>query len=102
MGNRTQNKKIKQEQYKEVRELYEELKSLRRVAIIYRVDKGTISKIVNPVQAEKAKINARLQSHVYRERLKTDKERQLKRNESMRKHRKHKHELYLKGELKDD
>jgi len=47
--------KILPSEYKKVKTLYRELKSLRAVGKIYKVDKKTISLIVNPKVKEKQK-----------------------------------------------
>ena len=93
--------KILPSQYEQVKEDYIKLKSLRKVALKYGVDKATISKIVNPNQAERMRQQAIKSSIELRERIKRDDEYRLKRNESMRKHRKYKDDLYKQGKLKE-
>ena len=89
--------KIPKSKYGEIVEKYEELNSLRKVADIYNVNKGTIRKIVNTDYYEQQKEGNKLRSKAYRERIKQDSSLRERRNECMRNHRKYKKELSDKG-----
>lgn len=96
--NETQDrrKKLTTEQRKEIRDLYETgCYSLNGLAKIYEVSKKTILLIVNDASTEKAK-QYRKDNWIQWQRTGEE------HNKAIKKTRKYKHELYLKGELKED
>lgn len=89
-------KRLTEEQRKEIRELYGTgLYSLNGLAKRYEVSKKTILLIVNENSAEKAK-------QYRKEHWKEWQRVGEKHNEAIKKTRRYKQELYLKGELKED
>lgn len=89
-------KKLTEEQRKEIKELYSTgLYSLNGLAKRFEVSKKTILLIVNEESAEKAK---QYRKDNWREWQRTGEEH----NKAIRNTRKYKHELYIKGELKED
>ena len=89
-------KKMTEEQREEIRELYSTgLYSLNGLAKQYNVSKKTILLIVNKESAERAK---EYRKEHWREWARKGEEW----NEVVRKYRKYKQELYLKGELKEE
>jgi len=95
-GLQDKRKKLTDEQREEIRELYGTgCYSLNGLAKKYSVSKKTILLIVNKDSSEKAR---QYRKEHWREWQRTGKEW----NETVKKYRKHKQELYLKGELKDE
>lgn len=95
--------KIQPSQYEEIKELYASGEySLRGLGKLYGVDKGTISKIVNPEQAKRIREQSIRSSITYRERLKSDRELKEMRNKHMREYRARKHDLYKSGLIGND
>lgn len=89
-------RKLTTEQRKEIAELYAtEDYSLNDLAKKYNVSKKTILLIVNKDSAEKAK-------KYRKEHWKEWQRKGEEHNKAIAKTRKYKHELYLKGELKED
>lgn len=89
-------KRLTEEQRKEIKELYSTgLYSLSGLAKRFEVSKKTILLIVNSDSAEKAK---QYRKEHWREWQRTGKEH----NEAIKKTRRYKQSLYLKGELKED
>lgn len=89
-------RKLTDEQKEQIRELYETgLVSQRELARQFNVNRSTIQIIVNPNRAVKVKQRIKEHWKDYR----PDKEAW---SETMRKHRRYKQELYLKGELKEE
>ena len=89
-------KKLTEEQREEIKELYSTgLYSLNRLARQYNVSKKTILLIVNKESAERAK-------EYRKEHWKEWQRKGDEWNETVRKYRKYKQELYLKGELKEE
>ena len=89
-------KKLTEEQRKEIRELYSTgLYSLNGLAKKYDVSKKTILLIVNEESAERAK---QYRKDHWKEWQRVGEEH----NEAIKKTRKYKQELYLKGELKEE
>lgn len=87
-------RKLTSEQKEEIRRLYGTgAYSTRKLAKRYKVDKSTISIIVNPKRAEA--VQKRSKEH-WRDYMPSKKERAA----ITREHRHYKQELYLKGELK--
>ena len=91
--------KILKSQHNEVNALYKNLSSLRKVAKHYGVDKATISKIVNPIQAERIAEQSKKSSITHRERMKNDRGLKDIRNKQMQTHRKYKNNLYKNGDI---
>ena len=95
-GLQDRRKKLTDEQREEIRTIYNGGGySLNSLAKEYDVSKKTILLIVNDESAEKAK---QYRKEHWSEWKRTGKER----NEAMNKTRRYKHELYIKGELKDE
>lgn len=89
-------KKLTEEQRKEIKELYGTgLYSLNGLAKRFKVSKKTILLIVNENSAEKAK---QYRKEHWREWQRVGEEH----NEAIKKTRRYKQSLYLKGELKED
>ncbi len=89
-------KRLTDEQRKEIKELYGTgLYSLNGLAKRYEVSKKTILLIVNENSAEKAK---QYRKEHWREWQRVGEEH----NEAIKKTRRYKQSLYLKGELKED
>jgi hypothetical protein len=89
-------KKLTEEQREEIKELYSTgLYSLNGLAKQYNVSKKTILLIVNKESAERAK-------EYRKEHWKEWQRKGDEWNETVRKYRKYKQELYLKGELKEE
>lgn len=95
-GLQDRRKKLTDEQREEIKELYGTgFYSLNGLAKEFNVSKKTILLIVNEESAEKAK-------QYRKEHWKEFKQTGEEWNETVRKHRKYKQELYLKGKLKYD
>lgn len=95
-GLQDRRKRLTDEQRERIGELYGTgLYSLNGLAKMFNVSKKTILLIVNDKSAEKAK---QYRKEHWREWQRTGEEW----NETVRKYRKYKQELYEKGELKDD
>ena len=89
-------KKLTEEQREEIKELYSTgLYSLNELAKQYNVSKKTILLIVNKESAERAK-------EYRKEHWKEWQRKGDEWNETVRKYRAYKQELYLKGELKEE
>lgn len=89
-------RKLNEDQKEEIRKLYSStMYSSRKLAEMYCVSKSTIQIIVNPNRAEKVK--QRIKEH-WRDYRPSKKEWA----KIMREHRHYKHDLYMRGELKDE
>ena len=95
-GLQDRRKRLTDEQRNEIRELYGTGQySLNNLADRFNVSKKTILLIVNKDSAEKAK-------QYRKEHWKDWKQTKEEHNESIKKTRRYKHELYKNGELKDE
>lgn len=95
-GLQDRRKRLTDEQREEIRELYKTNNySLNKLAKRFEVSKKTILLIVNNDSAERAK---QYRKEHWKEWQQVGKEH----SEAIKKTRKYKHELYLKGELKED
>ena len=95
-GLQDRRKRLTDEQRKEIEELYATgFYSLNDLAKKYNVSKKTILLIVNSDSAEKAK---QYRKEYWNQWQSTKEEHR----EAIKKTRRYKHELYLKGELKED
>lgn len=94
--NQDRRKRLTDDQRKEIKELYETgLYSLNGLAKRFEVSKKTILLIVNEESAARAK---QYRKEHWREWQRTGEEH----NEAIKKTRRYKQSLYLKGELKED
>ena len=95
-GLQDRRKKLTDKQREEIKDLYGTgLYSLNNLAKQFNVSKKTILLIVNKDSEEKAK---QYRKEHWKEWQRTGEEW----NETVKKYRRHKQELYLKGELKED
>ena len=95
-GLQDRRKRLTDEQREEIKELYRTgCYSLNNLAKRFEVSKKTILLIVNENSAERAK---QYRKEHWKEWQRTGEEW----NETVRKHRKYKQELYKQGELKDE
>ena len=95
--------KIQPSEHDKIKELYSTGDySLRALGRMYSVDKDTISKIVNPVQAKRIAEQSTKSGVEYRERMKEDRDLKDKNNKHVRDHRKYKNQLYKDSKIEKE